>query len=118
MAVVVGLDVGGTKTNATVLTEDGRFLVDDMVEVMSCVLEGPTAAIAANWEASTALMARSCRAPNANEAKPSTSHTPTTTTNGTAARVRRQRPMTSSGTAIAATPTTRGGSAAQAMPRS
>ena len=23
MAVVVGLDVGGTKTNATVLTEDG-----------------------------------------------------------------------------------------------
>jgi len=33
MSVVVGLDVGGTKTNATVLTDDGRFLVDHMVEV-------------------------------------------------------------------------------------
>ena len=50
-AVVVGLDVGGTKTNATVLTEDGRFLVDHMVEVASCVLEGPAAAIAAIDEA-------------------------------------------------------------------
>ena len=41
MAVVVGLDVGGTKTNATVLAEDGKFLVDRMVEVPSRVLEGP-----------------------------------------------------------------------------
>ena len=41
MAVVVGLDVGGTKTNATVLTDDGRFLVDHMVEMPSRVLEGP-----------------------------------------------------------------------------
>ena len=40
-AVVVGLDVGGTKTNATVLDEHGRFLVDRMVEVPSRVREGP-----------------------------------------------------------------------------
>ena len=50
-AVVVGLDVGGTKTNATVLSEDGRFLVDRMVEVPSRVLDGPAAAIAAIDEA-------------------------------------------------------------------
>jgi len=50
-AVVVGLDVGGTKTNATVLCEDGRFLVDHMVEVPSRVLEGPAAAITAIDEA-------------------------------------------------------------------
>ena len=50
-AVVVGLDVGGTKTNATVLGEGGRFLVDQMVEVPSCVLDGPAAAIAAIEEA-------------------------------------------------------------------
>jgi glucokinase len=46
-AVVVGLDVGGTKTNATVLAEDGQFLVDQMVEVASRVLQGPPAAITA-----------------------------------------------------------------------
>ena len=51
MAFVVGLDVGGTKTNATVLTEDGRFLVDHMAEVASCVVDGPAAAIAAIDEA-------------------------------------------------------------------
>jgi predicted NBD/HSP70 family sugar kinase len=46
-AVVVGLDVGGTKTNATVLADDGWFLVDQMIEVASRVLQGPSAAIAA-----------------------------------------------------------------------
>jgi len=45
--VVVGIDVGGTKTNATVVDLDGRFLVDRMVEVPSRVLEGPDGAIAA-----------------------------------------------------------------------
>lgn len=45
MAVVVGIDVGGTKTNATVLADDGRFLVDRMIEVPSRVLDGPAAAI-------------------------------------------------------------------------
>jgi predicted NBD/HSP70 family sugar kinase len=50
-AVVVGLDVGGAKTNATVLTENGRFLIDHMVEVPSRVLEGPDAALTAIDEA-------------------------------------------------------------------
>jgi predicted NBD/HSP70 family sugar kinase len=50
-AVVVGLDVGGTKTNATVLAEDGTFLVDRMVEVPSRVCEGPRGAVAAISEA-------------------------------------------------------------------
>jgi len=47
MTVVVGIDVGGTKTNATVLAEDGSFLVDRMIEVPSRVTEGPSAATAA-----------------------------------------------------------------------
>jgi glucokinase len=45
--VVVGLDVGGTTTNVSVLAEDGRFLIDRMLEVPSRVLEGPDAALAA-----------------------------------------------------------------------
>lgn len=47
MAVVVGIDVGGTKTNATVLSDDGAFLIDRMVELPSRVTDGPAAAIAA-----------------------------------------------------------------------
>ena len=39
--VVVGLDVGGTTCNATVLTADGRFLVEQLVETPSRVREGP-----------------------------------------------------------------------------
>ena len=50
-AVVVGLDVGGTKTNATVLDETGAFLVDRMVEAPSRVHQGPAAAIAAIGQA-------------------------------------------------------------------
>jgi predicted NBD/HSP70 family sugar kinase len=50
-AVVVGLDVGGTKTNATVLDEKGRFLIDGMTEAPSRVHEGPAAAIEAIAEA-------------------------------------------------------------------
>jgi predicted NBD/HSP70 family sugar kinase len=46
-AVVVGLDVGGSKTNATVLDEHSTFLVDTMVEVPSRVGEGPPAALEA-----------------------------------------------------------------------
>lgn len=45
--MVVGLDVGGTKTNATVLRDDGVFLVDRMVETSSCVRDGPAATLAA-----------------------------------------------------------------------
>ena len=49
--VVVGIDNGGTKTNATVLSLDGTFLVDRMHEVPSRVSEGPAAAIEAMVEA-------------------------------------------------------------------
>lgn len=45
--VVVGLDVGGTKTNATVLDTAGTFLVDRMLETPSRVSEGPEAALGA-----------------------------------------------------------------------
>jgi predicted NBD/HSP70 family sugar kinase len=43
--VVIGLDVGGTATNATVVDQSGRFLVDRLVETPSCVLDGPAAAL-------------------------------------------------------------------------
>jgi glucokinase len=46
-AVVVGLDVGGTKTNATILSEAGEFLTEGMVEVPSNVQLGPPAALEA-----------------------------------------------------------------------
>ncbi len=45
--VVVGLDNGGTSNNATVLTVDGRFLVDGLLETPSEVQAGPEAAIEA-----------------------------------------------------------------------
>ncbi len=50
-AIVVGIDNGGTKTNATVLARDGTFLVDRMHEVPSRVTEGPEAATEAMVEA-------------------------------------------------------------------
>ncbi|QSB13699.1 ROK family protein [Natronosporangium hydrolyticum] len=43
--VVVGLDVGGTSCNATVLTAAGEFLVDQMFETPSRVTEGPAIAL-------------------------------------------------------------------------
>jgi glucokinase len=45
--VVLGIDIGGTATNATILDEHGNFLVDRMVEVPSRVTEGPDAALEA-----------------------------------------------------------------------
>src|ERR1700747_1494764 len=45
--MVAGLDVGGTKTNATLLDSKGVFLNSGMVETPSRVLEGPEAAIEA-----------------------------------------------------------------------
>lgn len=45
--VVVGIDNGATKNNATVLDASGRFLVDRMYEIPSRVGDGPDAAIAA-----------------------------------------------------------------------
>ena len=49
--VVIGLDNGGTKTNATVLEVGGGFLIDRMAQVPSRVLEGPEAAIEAMADA-------------------------------------------------------------------
>src|SRR5215472_10259007 len=45
--VVVGLDVGGTTINATVLDSAGRFLVEVMAESPSFVRAGPDKAIEA-----------------------------------------------------------------------
>lgn len=43
--VVVGLDNGGNKNNATVLDPSGRFLVDELIESPSRVTEGPDVAV-------------------------------------------------------------------------
>jgi predicted NBD/HSP70 family sugar kinase len=57
--VVVGLDVGATAVNATVLVaSDGAFLVDALCETPSRVVEGPTVAMAALREAFTGVLAR------------------------------------------------------------
>lgn len=56
-AVVVGIDNGGTKTNATLMDRGGAFLVDRMLEVPSRVNEGPAAAIEAMVEAMDVAMA-------------------------------------------------------------
>ena len=48
--VVVGIDNGGTKNNATILGVAGTFLVDRLYEVPSRVTEGPEAAIEAMLE--------------------------------------------------------------------
>lgn len=55
---VVGLDNGGTKNNATVLDDEGTFLVDHLVEMPSRVMEGPRVAIAALGEAFDSVLAR------------------------------------------------------------
>ncbi len=46
LPVVVGLDVGGTTCNATVLDAGGRFLVNRLVETPSRVAEGPDVTVA------------------------------------------------------------------------
>ena len=43
--VVVGIDNGGNKNNATVLDAEGKFLVNRMYEIPSRVTEGPQVAI-------------------------------------------------------------------------
>ena len=43
--VVVGIDNGATKNNATILDASGRFLVERMYEIPSRVAEGPASAI-------------------------------------------------------------------------
>ncbi len=49
--VVVGIDNGGTSNNVTVMSDDGRFLIDRMLEVPSRVTDGPTRAVEALVEA-------------------------------------------------------------------
>ncbi len=56
--VVVGIDNGGTSNNTTVLTLDGRFLVDELVETPSEVQAGPEAAVAAMAAAFDGVLAR------------------------------------------------------------
>jgi predicted NBD/HSP70 family sugar kinase len=45
--VVAGLDCGGTTINATLLDSSDQFLVEEMAESPSCVLEGPDKAVEA-----------------------------------------------------------------------
>ncbi len=54
--VVLGIDIGGTATNATILDENGEFLVDGMVEVPSRVTEGPDAALEAVADVMTLVL--------------------------------------------------------------
>jgi len=63
--VVVGLDIGGTATNATVLDGFGRFLVDDLCETPSCVLDGPPAALDALRHAFESVPAQTGLPPSA-----------------------------------------------------
>lgn len=55
--IVVGLDNGGTTNNATVIDWTGRFLVEQMVEVLSRVREGPAVALASLEESLVAILA-------------------------------------------------------------
>src|SRR5262245_2521672 len=56
--VVVGIDTGGNKNNATVLDATGRFLVDSMVETPSRVEEGPSVALELLVEAFHGILTR------------------------------------------------------------
>jgi predicted NBD/HSP70 family sugar kinase len=56
--VVVGIDTGGNKNNATVLDSTGRFLVDSMVETPSRVEEGPSVALELLVDAFNGILAR------------------------------------------------------------
>jgi glucokinase len=55
--VVVGIDNGGTKNNATVLDAAGRFLVDRLYEIPSRVTDGPGPAIEAMAETMELVLA-------------------------------------------------------------
>lgn len=55
--VVVGLDNGGTANNATVMTIDGKYLVDHLVETPSRVTDGPQVAIDALVESLDTVLA-------------------------------------------------------------
>ena len=57
MDVVVGLDNGGNANKPTVLDATGCFLVDELVEMPSLVLEGPAVAVEALAEAFNSVLA-------------------------------------------------------------
>ncbi|HEX4427983.1 MAG TPA: ROK family protein [Frankiaceae bacterium] len=57
MDVVVGLDNGGNANKPTVLDANGRFLVDELVEMPSLVLKGPGVAVEALAEAFASVLA-------------------------------------------------------------
>ena len=57
--VVVGLDNGGNKNNATVLDTSGRFLVSELIESPSRVTEGPEIALQALGQSFEDVLARS-----------------------------------------------------------
>jgi glucokinase len=61
--VVVGLDNGGNKNNATIVDPSGGFLVDSMVETPSQVQEGPAVAVEALAQAFAGILARAGVAP-------------------------------------------------------
>jgi predicted NBD/HSP70 family sugar kinase len=56
--VVVGLDNGGNKNNATVLDPQRRFLVDRLIETPSRVKEGPEVAVQALVDSFDAVLQR------------------------------------------------------------
>jgi glucokinase len=56
--VVVGIDNGGNKNNATVVDPSGRFLVDALVETPSRVREGPKVAIEALAQSFEGILAK------------------------------------------------------------
>ncbi len=56
MDVVVGLDNGGNANKPTVMDETGRFLVTDIIEMPSLVLQGPKVAVEALADAFTAVL--------------------------------------------------------------
>lgn len=56
--VVVGLDNGGNKNNATVLDATGRFLVNELLETPSLVTQGPDKAVEALAESFDAVLQR------------------------------------------------------------
>ena len=56
--VVVGLDVGGTAINATVVDTSRTFLIDGLCETRSMVLEGPDATVDALASALDGVVAR------------------------------------------------------------
>jgi len=54
--VVVGLDNGGNKNNATIVDAAGRFLINELVEMPSRVTEGPDVAVQALVDSFDAIL--------------------------------------------------------------